>query len=511
VLSNYSQKWLGFTGIVLLSFGCYIDYTAVNVALPTLQQEFHVSLIQLQWIMNICFLALCILATIMGHCGDLYGRRRVFYIGVSIFAIASLIAGSADTFAWLFSGRLLQGIGTAIVLPLGPSLLTEIFPERERGRAIAWFGSLGGVALAFGPVLGGMIVAWYGWRWIFFINVPIILLGYLFCCKSIKKSVVTSIKHKLDWTGMLLLGLTIAGIVMSLINSQHLGWSDKSSLAYLITGIISAVLLIKLERNKKNPLIDFRDFANIKFYAGAMLCLLGGILSAVVLFFDPLYLQVIQEQSPAFSGLVLFAIPASLFVIAFLAGRFIHQSDIINAIILGMASAILACLLQVFFTTETPLWYIIIAFICLGCTWGICNTVPVIAAQAAVGEHRVSTATGTMVTMFNIGGSIGLSAAVIIYHFVASRKLSDNFPLQIQQHIPDHVSQLQKLIANPAQSMQIHENMALHSIFNEIFMQGFTGVMCFLLSLSILLLLNILIFRANSLKYDLAAKQYPLP
>ena len=202
MLNDYSKKWLAFIGIAMLSFGCYLDYTVVNVALPTIQQELQTNLSSLQWVMNIYFLALCVLATIMGRLGDLFGRRRFFYIGITVFAIASIIAGLSPTINWLILGRLLQGIGAAIVLPLGPSLLPQSFPEKERGKAIAWLGSMGGLALALGPVLGGVIVTYWSWRWIFFINIPIIILGFLFCLKSINETIITQQSLELDWKGM---------------------------------------------------------------------------------------------------------------------------------------------------------------------------------------------------------------------------------------------------------------------------------------------------------------------
>lgn len=144
MLEAHPHKWRAFIGICLLSFGCYLDYTVVNVALPTIQQQLQASLTSLQWVMNIYFLVLCILATIMGRCGDLYGRRRLFYIGVGIFAAASFLAGFATHINGLIFGRLLQGVGAAIVLPLGPSLIPSIFPENQQGKAIGWLGSLGG-------------------------------------------------------------------------------------------------------------------------------------------------------------------------------------------------------------------------------------------------------------------------------------------------------------------------------------------------------------------------------
>lgn len=491
MLNDHSHKWWVFVGIVLLSFTCYLDYTVVNVALPTIQKQLQADLTLLQWVMNSYFLALCILATIMGRCGDLYGRRRIFYIGVNIFAIASLIAGLSTTIHWLIFGRFLQGVGAAIVLPLGPSLLPEAFPEKERGKIIAWFGSLGGIALALGPVLGGAIVTYCGWRCIFFVNIPIILFGYLFALNSVKESTNKHINRELDWAGMLFLAFAMGGIVMGLINGQVHGWLNILTMIYLVVGLISSVILFNVERNKENPLIDFGDFSNLMFYSGATLCFLAGALSAAALFFDPLYLQVVRGQSPEFSGFVLFAIPIAVFIVAFLVGWMIEQLGIINTIISGLTLAIVACLLQIFFTTVTPLWYILITFVSLGGMWAMGNTVPIIAAQTAVGSNRSSVATGTMVTMFNIGGSIGLAISVVAYHFAGMKSLS----LNTQQVSVDQYAYIVKLLENPTQAQKLQENTVIHSLFQDAFMQGFYGVMWFLFGVSTLLLLSVLLFK----------------
>lgn len=500
MLNKYSHKWLAFIGISLLSFGCYLDYTVVNVALPTIQHELQTDLTQLQWIMNIYFLALCILATIMGRCGDQYGRRRVFYIGGGIFAIASLIAGFSTNMGGLITGRFLQGVGAAIIFPLGPSLLPESFPEKERGKAIAWLGSLGGMALALGPVLGGLIVTYMGWRWIFFINIPIILLGYLFCSKSVNESKTKQTNRELDWQGMILLTLAMGGIVLSLIHSQVSGWTDLITLTYFTIGIVASIILVKIELNKLNPLIDFRDFSNLLFYAGAVLCLLAGVLSAVALFFDPLYLQIIRQQSPEFSGVILFAIPVAVFLVAFLIGWLVDHFGIINTIILGLLIAALSGFLQIFFTNATPLWYVICAFICLGSMWAMGNTVTIIAAQTAVEPSRASVATGTMVTMFNVGGSIGLAIAVVIYNFIGATALDHIAKNYRTLFNTDQFLYLKKLISNPAQSLHAPMSNSVHTFFNDSFMQGFSAVMWFLFLLSSVILLSVLISKIFSKK-----------
>jgi EmrB/QacA subfamily drug resistance transporter len=481
-LNDYPNKWFAFIGIALLSFGCYLDYTVVNVALPTIQQDLQANLISLQWIMNIYFLALCVLAAVMGRFGDLFGRRRCFYIGAGIFTFASVLAGLSPNMNWLIFGRLLQGVGAAMVFPLGMSLLPQSFPPNEGGKAIGWLGSMGGIALALGPILGGLIVTHLGWRWIFFINIPIALLGYAFCYKSVDESNIERQDIFLDTKGMLLLALTMGGVVLSLINSQNVGWFDPFTLTYLVVGITAGICLVKVERNQKNPLIDFSDFSNPLFFAGATLCFLAGVLSAVTLFFDPLYLQIIQGQSPQLAGFVLFAIPIAVFIVAFMVGKLISCLGISNTILLGLALASLSALLQIFFTDHTLLPYILFAFVCLGSMWALGNTVSVIAAQTAAGPERMSVATGTLVTMFNIGGSVGLAIAVVLYHFVTSQALTVMHQVQLN---PSQFSYLKELIANPTHSLYSTADSFILNLFNTIFMQGFIGVMWFLLILSI--------------------------
>lgn len=478
-----SNKWLAFIGIALLSFGCYLDYTVVNIALPTIQNEMHVSLLSLQWVMNIYFLALCALATIMGRLGDLFGRRRIFYIGTIIFGIASLVAGFAHSILWLILGRFLQGVGAAIVFPVGLSLLPDSFPEHERGKSIAWLGSVGGIALALGPVLGGLIVTYLGWRWIFFINLPILLLGYFCSRKVIKESFSENAKMDLDWQGAILLAFTTSGIVLGLIHSENSGWINFVTIIYFIAAIISVVFLIKVERNQKNPLINFKDFSNYFFYSGAVFVFLAGVLSAVALFFDPLYLQIIRNQSPQTTGFILFLIPAAVLCSAPIMGWLSSRYGIINTILFGLVISFVAGLLHLFFNSTTSYFYIAFAFICLGFMWAMGNTVPIMAAQTAAGTERAGAASGTMVTLFSMGGSIGLAIVVVVYNITALRSLQ-----KLPADLSTKLHFLETLISNPANALQVIMSKEIHRFFQEAFLQDFSGVMWFWLILSVIIL-----------------------
>lgn len=494
--NNYSHKWQAFIGITLLSFGCYLDYTIVNIALPTIQQTLQANLATLQWVMNIYFLSLCVFATIMGRCGDIYGRRRLFYVGVIIFTIASIIAGLALNIHWLIFGRLLQGIGAAIVLPLGPSLLPQSFPEQERAKAIAWLGSMGGVALAIGPVIGGLIISHWNWHWIFFINIPMTLLGFLFCFNSVKESIVLEEKQKLDWSGMLLLMITIGSTVLGLIHSEAFGWGNYKTIFYLIFGLMGGIGLYLLEKSKENPLIDFKDFSKLLFFAASALIFLAGILSAVALFFDPLYLQILRNQSPQLSGLILFVIPVAVFVVAIIVSPLINRLGLINTILLGLSLGVIGSFLHIYFTSMTSIFYIIFAFIILGAQWAIGNTVSIFAAQTAVGPKRASVATGTIVTLFNLGGSIGLAIAVVIYHAVSLSALKNMQQITQYQLNEQTLKMTKQLIASPANSLQIKTDGMLHEAFNYLFMRGFSGVMLFLTLWAGFLLLSVLVWYA---------------
>lgn len=488
--NSYENKWLAFIGIALLSFGSYLDYTVVNIALPTIQQELNANLVSLQWVMNIYFLALCVLATVMGRLGDLYGRRRCLYIGAGIFTIASLIAGFSFNIYLLILGRLFQGVGAAIIFPLGLSLLPQLFPENEREKVVAWFGCLGGMGLALGPLLGGLIVTYLGWRWIFFINIPICLAGYLFCFKSVTESDIQK-NVSLDIKGMLLLALTMCGIVLCFIYSQNSGWTNPATLICLLVGLIASVFLFKVEQKQKNPLVDFKDYSNKLFSAGAILCFLAGVLSAVTLFFDPLYLQIIKGQSPQLSGTTLFAVPIAVFVIAFFVGWLVSRLGILNTILLGLALASLSTFLQIFFAASTSLLFILFSFVCLGSMWAMGNTVSIIAVQAAVDAERKGVATGSLVTLFNIGGSIGITIAVVIYNFLTSHALR----AQQESLSPTELGNLKELISNPAHSLQITINNLIEQLFNKLFIHGFVGVMIFLFALSITGFLIVLRFK----------------
>lgn len=197
------KKWWALVGVGIASFlGC-IDFTIVNTALPAIKTSLHATVNQLQWIINIFSLALCACMVIMGRLADIYGRRKVLYIGMLVFAVSSFLAGCAINIQWLIVWRLIQGVACSILYTASGAIVSNVFPVEERGKAMGIFFGIAFSGLAAGPVLGGLIVGVFSWRWVFLVNVPVVIISLIICTLSVPESKSPLANRKIDYLGHL--------------------------------------------------------------------------------------------------------------------------------------------------------------------------------------------------------------------------------------------------------------------------------------------------------------------
>ena len=182
-----------------------MDFAIVNTALPSIQRDLTLTFVQLQWVMNIFVLALCIFMVNMGRFGDIFGRRVLLYTGLACFAAASLLAGLAPNGPTLIAARAFQGFAITMIVPSSLALVSHTVAPSERGRAIGIWTSVTGVGLAIGPVAGGLLTSVLSWRWIFFVNIPIVAIAFALCSMSIKDAVRSDTEQRVDWAGFLLM------------------------------------------------------------------------------------------------------------------------------------------------------------------------------------------------------------------------------------------------------------------------------------------------------------------
>jgi EmrB/QacA subfamily drug resistance transporter len=319
-----STKRLTLVATILGSSIAILDSSVVSVALPSIQRDLGGGLAGQQWVSNAYLLTLGSLILLGGSLGDIFGERRVFALGVGGFGAASVLCALAPTVGLLVAFRALQGVAGALLTPSSLAVIVSTFPERERGPAIGTWTAWGTIAGALGPLVAGAILGVGSWRWIFVINVPLVL-GCLWLIRRAVPSTAPSAKHRrVDVIGALLCVLGLGGTVFALIEQPRLGWSNPAVAVSLIGGLILFAAFLIYESRARDPMLRLDLFNSRNFAVGNVetLALYGGL--SALFFFLVLYLQQVAGYTPLQSGLAL--LPESVVMFA-LSSRFGALAD----------------------------------------------------------------------------------------------------------------------------------------------------------------------------------------
>src|SRR6266566_10130166 len=319
-----STKRLTLVATILGSSIAILDGSAVSVALPSIQRSLGGGLAGQQWVSNAYLLTLGSLILLGGSLGDIFGERRIFALGVGGFGLTSLLCALAPTIGLLVAFRALQGVAGALLTPSSLALIVATFPERERGPAIGTWTAWGTIAGALGPLVAGGILAVGSWRWIFVINIPLVIGCLWLIMKAVPKANPTAAHRRVDVVGALLCVLGLGGTVFALIEQPRLGWSDPAVAGSLIGGVTLFVAFLVYESRARDPMLRLDLFKSRNFAIGNVetLALYGGL--SALFFFLVLYLQQVAGYSPLKAGLAL--LPESLIMFA-LSSRFGALAD----------------------------------------------------------------------------------------------------------------------------------------------------------------------------------------
>ena len=300
-LGSATGRWILLATLVA-SGTAFMMGTAVAVALPAIQSYFDTDLTGIQWVVNAQLLSLAALLLIGGSLGDHFGRRRIFNLGMALFAGGAVLSGLAGTIGLLITFQAIQGVGAALMIPQSLAIINACFVENQRGQAIGlWAGLSGGIA-ALGPWVGGWLVEAVSWQAVFFLPLPLLIFAFvisrIFVPETRDKQA-----HKLDWSGTLFIILGLLGIAYGLITGPVAGWSSPLVLTGLIAGPAAILFFILVERRQAEPLVPLAIFKN-RLVVGANICtfFLYFALNGVI-FFLILNLQQVQGYSPVAAGL----------------------------------------------------------------------------------------------------------------------------------------------------------------------------------------------------------------
>lgn len=294
-------RWI-LAATILASSMAFIDGTVVNVALPFLQTNLNATAIGIQWVVEAYSLFLSALLLVGGSLGDRYGRRRIFNLGVVIFAVASALCGLAQNIEQLIAARAVQGIGGALLVPGSLALISSSFNEKERGKAIGTWSGFSAITTAIGPVLGGWLVEHWTWRAAFFLNLPIAVAVLVISLWKVPETREKEHHGPLDWPGATLATIGLGGVIYGLIESPRLGFSNPFVLLTLIGGLVALAVFIANEARAKNPMVPLGLFRNRNFAGTNVLTLLLYAALSATFFFFTLNLIQIQHYSATAAG-----------------------------------------------------------------------------------------------------------------------------------------------------------------------------------------------------------------
>jgi len=300
-----------------------MDISIVNVALPRIRADLHASESGLQWTVDAYTLVLASFLVLAGSTADRVGRRRIFQVGLAVFGLGSLLCGLAPGIGWLIAARALQAVGGTMLNPVALAIVANTFPEpAERSRAIGVFGSVSGLALALGPILGGALVDGVGWRFVFWINVPIAAAAIVCTALFVPESRAPRAR-RFDPVGQTLVVLLLGSVIYAIIGSTSLGWTSPVILGLLALAALSALGILGYEPRRADPLLELRLFGSVPFSGAIALALLALCGFSAFLFVTTQYLQDIRGMSALTAGLSLLPVGGVIAVLSPLTGRIV--------------------------------------------------------------------------------------------------------------------------------------------------------------------------------------------
>jgi EmrB/QacA subfamily drug resistance transporter len=404
-----------------------LDSTIVSTALPTIVGDLHGEN-HLSWVVVAYLLATTVSTPLWGKLGDLHGRKIYFQAAIVIFLIGSMLCGIAHSMLTLILFRAVQGLGGGGLMVGSQAVIADIVPPRDRGRYAGFFGAVFGAATVIGPLLGGFIVEYWSWRWIFFVNVPFGIIALLVTAAALPSAGVR-VQHVIDYKGILTLTIAASALILfTSLGGTDFAWLSPKSIALLVGGLLFTVAFVAIERRSSEPILAPRLFANRVFTSASAIGFVVGFAMFGAMTFLPLYFQDVRGTSPTNSGLRLLPMMVGLFAASIITGQLVSRGKKYRPFpILGTAVMTIGLALLGTITDSSSLLVMGFFMFILGAGIGLVMQILVTAVQNAVDHEDVGAATAGANFFRSIGGSFGTAMFGALFANEIPRKLAQNF------------------------------------------------------------------------------------
>jgi EmrB/QacA subfamily drug resistance transporter len=409
IFAEENKKWWTLAAVAFGLFMIMLDNTIVNVALPSIEHSLHMSVSSLEWIVTAYALTFASLLITGGKLGDMYGRRRMFMTGLVVFTLASLACGLAPSAGFLIGARAVQGVGAAFMNPATLSIITATFPPRQRGQAIGIWAGVSAIALAIGPLLGGLIVDNINWHWIFYVNVPVGIAGLIVSRLVIAESRDTSHEQRIDLPGLATSSLGLLALTYALIEGNRHGWTSPEILGLFTAAALLIGGFVWLELHQRLPMLDLSLFRIGSFLGSNIVAMLISLGMFGVFFFISLYVQNVLGFSPTKAGAVFLPMTLVIIVVAPIAGRLSDRVGSRWLMGAGMTLVGISLLLYQRINLHTSFLSLVPQLVLGGIGMAMTMSPMTAAAMGAVPVDKAGVGSGVLNTFRQLGGSLGIA------------------------------------------------------------------------------------------------------
>ncbi len=405
---DYSRKWYVMAAVAMGTLLATIDGSIVNVALPTLVRELDTDFATVQWIVLAYLLTVTTLLLSVGRLADMIGKKRIYTIGFIVFTLGSLLCGLASNVYILILMRIVQALGATMVFALGTAIVTESFPSQERGRALGIIGTVVSIGIVIGPTLGGLIIDIFSWHWMFFVNIPVGILGILMIIRFVP-DIKPEGHQKFDFLGAITLFLSLLTLLAALTVGQNLGFTDLRILALFVIGICCLVLFVFVEKRAQQPMIDLSLFRqsllSINLVTGFMIFIaISGVMILI-----PFYLENVLGYSTRQVGLLIAVLPISMGIIAPISGSFSDRFGTRITAVIGLGVLLFGFALMTTLSIHTSALNFILLYLPLGVGMGIFQSPNNSAIMGAAPPDKLGVVSGMLALNRTLGQTTGIA------------------------------------------------------------------------------------------------------
>ena len=424
-VSEDNRRWWVLTGASTGLFILMLDSTTLPLALPSIRGDLGASTSSLQWVQNVYLLTMAALVITLGRLGDMLGRKRIFQLGLLAFGAGSVISATAGSVALLIGGRVVQGAGGAALLALSLALANLAFPPEERPRAVGIWAAVSAIALAIGPLVGGIAIEFASWRLIFWLAVPLAAVAVTIMAVAATESRDATAGTRVDVAGLLTITLGLTAVVLALVQGKQWGWGSAATLGTLVAGLALLVVFWVVEHRVREPMVNFSLFRSGPYFGAtaAAFALVGSYWA--LMFYLPQYVELVLDHTALASGLLVLPVTAPMVAISPFAGQLSARAGVRNLMTLGMACGSVGMLVLTRAEGGADYVQLLPGLLLFGVALGLVFATMSAAAMAALPPEKAGIASGVLAMNRTLAGALLLAAGGAIFQHIELEQRRD--------------------------------------------------------------------------------------